>query len=44
MKLFDDTINKFIHNKFNTLENTTQISNDIKLYFKNQMTNNYKNE
>ena len=44
MKLIDDTINKFINNKFNTLENTTQISNDIKLYFKNQMTNNYKNE
>ena len=34
MKLIDDTINKFINNKLNTLENTTQISNDIKLYLK----------
>ena len=43
MKLIDDTINKFINNKLNTLENTTQISNETKLCFKNQMTNIYKN-
>ena len=44
MKLIDDTINKFINNKFNTLEITTQISNDIKLDFKNEMIKKYKIE
>ena len=45
MKLIDETINKFIASKFKVNNNNNStVKNEIRLYFENQMTSNYKTE